>query len=79
MNQFKKILSLHNISLVNPIWDSISKKEVVGWMFTSPSTIRKSHSIELVQKIINEYNLDHWIEEIEFTNQFMVYKNKSDN
>jgi len=76
MEQFKHLLIPKNIIIINPLWDSWKKDKVVGWLMKSPSIIRKAHSIEFVEKIIKDNNLDYYLEEIEYTDQFFVYNNQ---
>jgi len=76
MQEFNELLILKNIKIINPLWDSIRKEKVVGWHISSPSIIRKTHSMEFVEGLIKDNNLDYYLEEVEFTDQFFVYINQ---
>lgn len=73
MEAFKDLLSERAITIINPVWDSFKKEKIIGWHLTAPSVIRLPASIKFVKKIIKENNLDWYIEEVDYTNQFFVY------
>ena len=74
MTRFTPKLSEKNIRIVNPLWDSIAKKYIVGWLLKSSSMITLPSAIGYVEDIIKNNRLEWWVEEIEGTNTFFVYK-----
>lgn len=81
MNEYSQELHQKNIRLINPIWDSISKNNVVGWHMSAPSIVRKGNALEYIQSIINRDNLPYYIQDFdEFINGFFIMINeKADN
>jgi hypothetical protein len=76
MEQYSQLFHSKNIKLINPIWGSFKKENVVGWHLSAPSVVRKNKSLEFIQNIIDSETLPYYIDNYdEYSKEFFVMKN----
>lgn len=76
MEQYSQLFHSKNIRLINPIWGSFKKENVVGWHLSAPSIVRKNKSLEFIQNIIDSESLPYYINDFdEAGNGFFVMIN----
>lgn len=73
MEKFKDALALRGITIVNPVWNNIKKEKIIGWHLIAPSQLRMPTTLKYINKLIKDNELNWYVEELEFTNQFFVY------
>lgn len=73
--ELKKYLDSLNIRVVNPMWDSIARKEVIGWHCVGTSQLRQNTHIEKVTEYLANSNLDYYLVDPRDTSlSFYIFK-----